>query len=598
VHVGSSTSFLTIKFVWNTRPNLPQSRLVSFTYIQHSLNGALLQTDADSYNMFRSDYLHLSVSLTSSLRTGKPRSQGGSSSCHLSPYAFSHFWSWVQLFDRTMSLPIRQGKKWPANMKAQSPKLGRHIATIKYRVELPNLYITHLYLDNSREAWTDGLTPAVGLKGHIAHFQADLHQREEESTVPGLRPGTFRLLRRKPFHTAEVVMRDVELRTMLATFSDPLKQTVALELDALSRSNNYRSYSNLPPVGNSDSRWVDWDDFIDVGWAPSKDQAHKIHLLPTMACPRFTYFKHAHGAENRVHTKISKFGDEDTHVCNLGKEAGEFLSPFSGIVIISNGYIGATEVQIELARARIQELKSKLRQLSGRRADGSEGQELVKKIDLLESYVIELQADQPNRGSYYMSANTVDPEEWHDFDNVYCVHHPKLNLTDSIRDILIQYYHLSQAVRGFEYHLATRAVKFILDQAEVSSTAPETRKSFGDMLGVSNPANAIRKMLNPDHNPRASVLMGEGSTPRPPAATVDPLSGWADGVSLTRSHFLLLLKPQIVLRSSLNDSSVLLAAGQATAQAFAIMDAANADDPVSGKVMTRHVLSSSRFNLR
>jgi hypothetical protein len=207
------------------------------------------------------------------------------------------------------------------NMKTQSPKLGRHIATIKYRVAVPNLFISHVYMDNSREAWKDGLTPVVGLKANIGYFQADLHQREEESSVPGLRPDTFRLVRRKPFHAAEVVMKEAELRTMLATFSDSLKQAVSLE--ALSRSNNYRGYEDLPET-ELDSRWIDSDDFVDIDWTPGK--LHKIHLLPTMSCPQSTYFKHAHDAENRVHARISKFGEEDTHMCSLGKEAGGIVS--------------------------------------------------------------------------------------------------------------------------------------------------------------------------------------------------------------------------------------------------------------------------------
>lgn len=75
------------------------------------------------------------------------------------------------------------------------------------------------------------------------------------------------------------------------------------------------------------------------------------------------------------------------------------------------------------------------------------------------------------------------------------------------------------------------------------------------------------------------------------SAVVDPLSGWSNGVSLRKSHFGLLLKPQIVLRSEgsgSTDSVLVLAAVQAKLQSFAIMDDANAEDPISGKVMSRY----------
>lgn len=70
---------------------------------------------------------------------------------------------------------------------------------------------------------------------------------------------------------------------------------------------------------------------------------------------------------------------------------------------------------------------------------------------------------------------------------------------------------------------------------------------------------------------------------------MDPLSGWSDGVSLRKSHFCLLLKPQVVLRSETNVESVcILAAVQAKLQSFAIMDDSNVEDPISGKIMSRY----------
>lgn len=208
-------------------------------------------------------------------------------------------------------------------MKTPSPKLGKHIATIKYRVTVPNLFIAHTYMDNSRDAWAEGLTPIVGIKANIGYFQADLHQREEESLIPA-EDGTIRAVRRKPFHAAEVVLKDMELRTLLALFKDTSKQAVPLE--SVSYSSRYRSNPQLPTT-STNSQWVDRDDFTDVDWAP--DNINKIHLIPTATCPQFTYFKHAPELVVpglRTQVKTSKFGDEDTHTCHLGKEPSKALS--------------------------------------------------------------------------------------------------------------------------------------------------------------------------------------------------------------------------------------------------------------------------------
>lgn len=69
--------------------------------------------------------------------------------------------------------------------------------------------------------------------------------------------------------------------------------------------------------------------------------------------------------------------------------------------------------------------------------------------------------------------------------------------------------------------------------------------------------------------------------------TFDPMDGWSEGVSLNRSHFCLLLKPQVLLSETLRDSVVVLTAVQAVLQSCAILDTVNADDPVSGRIMTR-----------
>jgi hypothetical protein len=82
--------------------------------------------------------------------TGKQESERGYSSLHLTPQLFTHFWSWCQLFDGALSLPIRQGNYYPA--RPITPKLGRHMATIKYRISIPHLYVMHGYMDDSRES--------------------------------------------------------------------------------------------------------------------------------------------------------------------------------------------------------------------------------------------------------------------------------------------------------------------------------------------------------------------------------------------------------------------------------------------------------------
>jgi hypothetical protein len=94
---------------------------------------------------------------------------------------------------------------------------------------------------------------------------------------------------------------------------------------------------------------------------------------------------------------------------------------------------------------------------------------------------------------------------------------------------------------------------------------------------------AVRKMLKGDGNTKISVDDNHDANESP-----DPMDGWSEGVSLSKSHYCLLLKPQIVLRETLTGACI-VAAAQAKLQSFAIMDLANFDDPASGKVMSRYV---------
>jgi hypothetical protein len=111
----------------------------------------------------------------------------------------------------------------------------------------------------------------------------------------------------------------------------------------------------------------------------------------------------------------------------------------------------------------------------------------------------------------------------------------------------------------------------------------DSAKPKGPASSAQAAAHALRKILTGER----TVHVSEDHLPQVQDA-MDPLSGWSDGVTLRKSHFCLLLKPQIVLRSEANaDSVCVLAAVQAKLQSFAIMDESNVEDPVSGKIMSR-----------
>ncbi|KAL0070669.1 Protein SABRE [Marasmius tenuissimus] len=517
---------------------------------------------SDSFTDFRSDFIHLSISLTSSIRTLK-NEPPLASSLHLTPQVFSHFYSWWGLFDSVLSLPIRFGSYFSS--RAVSPKFGRHLATLKYRISVPKLHVMHGYIDDSKETWADGVTPWLGVKAMVDELQVDMHQRDQETVVIDAEATSTKATRRKPFYAAELIMKGLDLRAILTTFSEPMKSEIDITIPA--HKSNYRTRADLPTADHS-SPWHDSDDFVEIDWCPpANSEPPSFHILPVASCPRFTYFKR-NSAISGDPNQRSKFGDEDTHRCLLGKEPS------------------VPQVQSKLAAERVEELRATLDQ-----ADTEEKRRPQKrKISLLEHYIEALKnldQDSPSDPSpdYQMPADSVSADEWAEFDNVYQIHGPKLFLDSAVRDIMMQYYYCSRARRGFEYHMATRAVKFIRDQAKAVSVQPE-----GDHKGhhtAQTAASALRKIFSGDgvksqDKPNIQVIRSSQSS------RLDPMGGWSDGVSLRKSHCCLLLKPQIVLRNREYEKDVcVVTAVQAKLQSYAIMDDSNMDDPISGKVMSR-----------
>ncbi|KAF8556963.1 hypothetical protein OG21DRAFT_1435884 [Imleria badia] len=538
-----------------------------------------LQVDHDSYHGFRSNFIHLSISITSALRQGLTHSDHQPSSFHLTPKAFASFWSWWGLFDNGLSLPIRQGSLY--HRKSLSPKFARHLATVKYRISVPELFITHAYIDDNREAWEDGTTTIVGLKAKVSHFQADMHQRDQETVAPGKVADSIQIVRHKPFYAAEVVLKDVDLRAMLAVFLEPLKQSVLLSANPEKSNKNQTSSSQeIPPS------WLDSDDFVETDWSPAQNLP-EIQLFPVLSCPKVTYLKkNSHVTEIQVEN--SKFGDEDTHTCLLGSEPS------------------VPQVEISLAEQRIVMLQHMAEEEVKSAQPVQRQYPLDKMISLLRDYTDHLKAvDQCPEGarksnveSYYMPAEMVSANEWADFENVYQVHSPNLFMCNAVRDVLMRYYNCSKARRGYEYHMATRAVKFIRDQAEamVPQVAGHnnTEKSKASAGAAQTAASALRKMLSGGRGSTSLDIQTDASTD---PADVKPLDGWEDGVVLRKRHFCFLLKPQIILQStdaSPNvdaESVVILAAVQAKLQVFKIMDASNLEDHISGHIMHRNYMS-------
>ncbi|OBZ70530.1 hypothetical protein A0H81_09422 [Grifola frondosa] len=137
--------------------------------------------------------------------------------------------------------------------------------------------------------------------------------------------------------------------------------------------------------------------------------------------------------------------------------------------------------------------------------------------------------------SYYMPTDSVSPEEWTEFDNVYQVYCPQIIMDNAIRGVMMQYYYLRWS--------------FIRDQTEaaLAEFQRDCEKQRGPAVNAQPAAVvAVRKRLGSDRSSTSFEISPKLLSDSP--ASIDPLQAWSDGVSLRKSHFCLLLKPQVVLQ--------------------------------------------------
>lgn len=150
-----------------------------------------------------------------------------------------------------------------------------------------------------------------------------MHQRDTETRILDPSGGGSKTTRKKPIYAAELVLKGLDMRTLLATFTELRKQSVSI-----TSSGQRSNYRNRDDLQHNDivSEWYDPDDFVEVGWVAMSDP--QIHILPAVTCPRFTYFKRDLASSDVENESNSKFGTELTHQCVLGTEPCESCSPY------------------------------------------------------------------------------------------------------------------------------------------------------------------------------------------------------------------------------------------------------------------------------
>ncbi|KAA8899769.1 golgi-body localization protein domain-containing protein [Sphaerosporella brunnea] len=581
----------------------------------------------DAFRGFRSHHIHMSLAIVSPIDRD-PTNMGSPTSyntIHLTPKFFTHFFSWWSLFSGVMSLPVRQGALWPGPEKS-TKKFGRHLATIKYKLCLSPLFISHIYKYYDKDDAGNDIIAATGLKAKLDALLLDIHMRREESLViPG--STTMKINQAElDFHSADI--RAVHAVTPGDTLQELMNQTADV-LDDMAETIRYTGDMSQFTIADGDYTWVDMDDFVELDWALNRNKTPKTQIMPLAYAPRFTYFRQTDHSvpESDMASPMSPFGNEATHDCimslnndpreiqcalvqarlervneqmSLNKEAIEHLAKHIRMYPEDLDLKESSEKLIQQSSVLFNMrafLETMLRRISSRldEAEKRNGAELDPEDSNADSEMLGVDA---STFADYVS----------DFDNRFIVHNMQAKWSNTLRNIIFKYIHQVGQRQGFTYYMSRRAIKFILDMIEEQKNSDQSSSSGRTEFTARGPCNTeelndmatlesrIQQLLDDevkvvvaDERPSVAPALDQVAT----MLARDNLGGdVAEDYVPQNSFHVRLIAPQIQLQSDKNPGAAVLVVAQGMQlKIVSIMDRDRLGDEVSGLVQRRFALN-------
>ncbi|CAK9780721.1 unnamed protein product [Cutaneotrichosporon oleaginosum] len=539
--------------------------------------------EVDSYEGFRSDYIHFSVSLVAPREAGgvepttKDSAAATHSSIHMNPKAFAHFFNWWSLFRSKIPSPIRQGRAFP-DTPPSSSKFGASLATIKYRCDIAPIYVSHMYSVSSEEMWSKGLAQSLGLKLRSGRFRLDGHQRQQEQRQYSEALKGVKIVTHKPFYACDLLLDDITFKGMVADFNEAHISSDNPALD--------RTFPHASDLSDDGKVWYNYFDFIDADQKPF-DRNPRMQIVHMGDCPHVFLSRRVkvlptkpndEGLNLPPGKEASKFGHEKTHICYLGAALD----------------VGPMQSQIAQERVvcLLETLDSPTEEEKGKRVAA-----LHHRIDILKHHIDEL----AHTETRHMDNSTLGlPDAANDgkddgkgetiFDNTVHIHNPRLFFNNESRNVFYKYLYARTNRKREEYtssYAALRAIRDGVNQRRLRAANGLNRDDVLDQL----PADEVAELL------RTMEKWADGGLPARFKIDDDflahqgtlelPERGLPADCAVHPKWRVLVLKPQIALRSTADPAAVVLVTLEEMAmKGYVIIDSKAADSVVS-EVLSR-----------
>lgn len=281
----------------------------------------------DSYEGYRSDYLHLAISVASKSAKGNAYNAG-----YLTPITFQYFYYWWDTISEGISLPIKQGPLFNTSpVKKSHIKMSPHLMTVKYQLILQPFIISHTYMHSTGKLPDDSYRVAfTGMKGKFDSCTLDLHQRKELVRYVNEKLNIDNRVPHLKTNRGEVDISVADVRFINAVFTDksslgelagylmngqisnPNTKYEATDFfNSQGRDNTFEGFSN----SDGNFNWIDLEDFSELEILQTLSPNPKVSVSPFFFTPRFTFFREFSLQVDGPYP----FGNEHVHECLLGK---------------------------------------------------------------------------------------------------------------------------------------------------------------------------------------------------------------------------------------------------------------------------------------
>lgn len=358
----------------------------------------------DSYAGFRSDRLHMAISLVAN--TDKSYN-----TIHLSPEVFKQFFMWWKLFHGNMMLPIRRGKVFGETKK--STKFSEHLFTIKYLFDLKNLFISHILRGEALND-ADDFVECVGLRAKVDKFLVDLHQRKEERIDEREELSRHKKIMKMVFNRGEVNLTTIDLRAMYAKFLKNLYK------QDHSNSNEKCKYV----IFDRDYQWFERRDFDEAFVPSSGGKKSRVEALPLMFSENFSYIR-----DTTDNKSLVNWGHEKTHECSLDR-----TDIFS--------------TQIEIYRKRLDDLQNGLTKTNNEQLRA----QLKERIDIVNKNIKISEKHRRRLGRQDSVATALSFSEH--FHNRFVLISTMFKWNENVRNLFMKYIHFVQLNKNLHKFLS------------------------------------------------------------------------------------------------------------------------------------------------